>query len=1130
MPKAPPIISSNHLVAPTNEPTLVRLVDALQQHASDAHALLLATFDIVCQSLDGVGGCIFLATPQLELAYHHHLPTQLLGHLHATLPNQVADPVTWAQNTFAQFDLTCAALPLVAQERVLGIFTILGVTAETPTWFKHAGDWIGNALDHAQHDTARDTSAAWVREFLEQAPDAMFESDLNGRVCFVNAALCTLLEYTRAEMLEKHVTDFLVSQDAFYNEMREKLHKTGSLVNVLTDLRAKSGAIKAIFFSSRMRRDSQGNPCGFQTIIRDVTNQEPLISILNRRNVELNALNNIAAILSRPFELASTLTQVCKQIATITGMETVAVFLNDPQREFLNLIAHQGVSPEFLVHVQRLGLDDPFTRRVAVEGQIIAIDDVMLFQGEGFAGPRALGYHAGIGVPVRQHGEPIGTIFVGSKVSNHYQPADVNLLINVGNQIGVALDNADLYLQMQKRLRELDGLARLSANLVSSLDQHTIAEHTIECLRALFDTDLCNVRISENGVLRLYAAFTRTSGLHLAEQIPLDDEMRAGLLHRHPFVVNDTLAPKSVAHPAHAEFATRELRALLVAPFFAHNHFAGALGLLCLQPHNWQPGEIELAQTIANQVGLAIEKADLYAQTQDRVRELEGLAQLSTACSRNLDLATILDSTLHWTKTLLHADIADVRRIQDKHVELFTRQTSPAIFTSPGPIRLNELWVVFVEKRAPLVIEQVKDNPQIPSFARDLFLNNGIAAILAVPLIAQDQVIGVLGVIQHAPRRWSQHEIDLLYTIANQTTNAIYNAQLFQQVVEEQGQSKAILESCLNGLYVTDRDGRIINFNPAATQMTGWRHEDALNTEWQTIFADANGLDTESLIGKVVTTRQPVYPIAGRMIRQRFGAVIPILEAAAPLLDENGNVTRIIGTFWDLSRERQAELERAELLELFMHELRTPLTALGSAAELLEKEHLKKDLRAKLLKILKSESTRVRKFSHDFIQKQNAFAPLTPVDLNAVALMPIIYAITQRFQMDSHSHQFQVNASHPSPIALADHERVEHILGNLIENAVNYSPDQSLITISVTAGDENIEIAVQDQGKGIPLEEQELVFQRYYRAKNSSGRVPGYGLGLAMVRKMVAEMQGTVWVESRPGQGATFRFTLKRQV
>ncbi|MBI5303051.1 MAG: PAS domain S-box protein [Chloroflexi bacterium] len=950
---------------PAEACALVRLLDALQLHASDRDALLRAAFERVCQAFNGAGGCALIHPSPLRLAYHSNLPPALVAHLQNALPAEEVDSVAFAQNAFAAHNVACDILPLTARDRIVGVLCIT-TASHSPAcgdvWRARAGAWIGDALARAHEQTLPRQSIEWYREFVEHSPDAIWESDAQGQLVFVNDATCELLGYTRAEMLAKCVKEFEQDPLTYRDAVRRELRDKGMLVNKLAHLRTKNGLIKTFRFTTRQVSDQQGNPIRFQTIMRDVSDQEELAHSLQLSNQALAALNGIANIFSRPSELSHALTLVCEQIASITGMETVAIHLIDPTRSFLDMAAQHGLSDTLLPQVQRLGLDDPITRSIALEGRVIAERDVMTFVGTGFAGPRSEGYHAGICAPIRRRGESAGVLFVGSRLVTGYRQSDVDLLTNVANQIGVALENADLYLQMQ-----------------------------------------------------------------------------------------------------------------------------------------------------------------------NRVRELEGLAQLSTACVSTLDPDSLYRLVVDSTLELLAADVAEIRLVENTHLARVAIRLRDGEPRSHAPISLAGLEAL-VNSHKPLIINDRDNDPHTTPEIRDALALSDWRAMLAVPLYTHDRLIGTLAVLRALPHPWSRKETDLLRTVANQVVNAIYNAQLFQKVLAEQRQTKAIFDSGLNGLYVTNARGYLTMFNDAAEHLTGWRRDEAIGQPWEKIFANADDSPDKSLVHQVIAARKNVYPRAGRTIQRRDGTRMPVLEAAAPLFDDKGSVLGIVGALWDLSREKQAELERANLMEVFAHQLSTPLTTLVNAAEMLERPSLKPAQRAVLLGILKNEGARLQTFARQFLGKKGAFASSAPVNLQALSLLPLVESAVQRYRTDNRQHRLRIKTTRPLPLVLADPERVEHVLANLLDNAVNYSPEGTPITIALRASDAHVEVAVTDQGIGIPLDEQELIFQRFYRVRQPTGeRVHGHGLGLAIVREMVTEMQGTVWVESRVGNGATFRFTLRRQ-
>ena len=401
-------------------------------------------------------------------------------------------------------------LPLTARGRAVGVL-LVGVSAGkvleplSVDLLMSIGEQVGMAIENARLHSALAESEAWRRAFMENSLDGFWESDTDGRVLYANDSACKILGYRRDDLLKLRRSDFLVVDPTTYETRLAALLHTGFSKNQYREIRAKSGEIRVINNTTRVVRDPQGRVTRLQSIFRDVTDEQRSLEALKRRNQEQAALNAIANILSSPLEIAQSMDRVCEQIATIIGMETVTIHLMDKSGQCLNLVACRGMSDTLRQQVIQLGLDDPAARGVAVEGQSVAFNDVTAYTGVGFAGPRAEGYHAGIGVPILQRGRPVGSLFVGSQTQTHYEPSDIALLLNIGSQIGVALENVRLYTQMQQRVHELDGLAQLSAACAAQRDPQAISQLTIAWTQKLLSVNLCALRLVEKDQLRLGA-------------------------------------------------------------------------------------------------------------------------------------------------------------------------------------------------------------------------------------------------------------------------------------------------------------------------------------------------------------------------------------------------------------------------------------------------------------------------------------------------------------------------------------------------------------------------------------------------------------------------------------------------
>ncbi|MBI4789376.1 MAG: GAF domain-containing protein [Chloroflexi bacterium] len=693
--------------------------------------------------------------------------------------------------------------------------------------------------------------------------------------------------------------------------------------------------------------------------------QERSIATLDRRNLELRTLNAIGNILSHPLEIVRALYQVCEQITPITGMESAAILLADENQERLVLTAYHSVEAELLSEAYQVGLDDPMARAIAVEGQVFAADDVMMDQVPSFAGPRRAGYHAGIGVPIKLRGKPIGAMFVGSKTLMRYEKADVDLMVNIGERIGMALENHNLYADLRRRVSELDGLAQLSAAGTSSLDPQAISQIAVEWTKKLLESDLCSIRLLDDGRLRLGAVLGQSEGLP-----PLE-----------------------------------------------------------------------------------------------------------------------------------HLNRGDV---------------SESILSA----------------RAPVIVTDVAQDSRIEPNLRDYMVANRVHTVLAAPLPTPAGRIGFITVSHSHPHAWQQHEIDLLQTIANQTANAIHNAQLFQTVLGEQRKVQAIFDSGISGLFATDADGRIVMFNRAAERITGWTAFEIHGKKWADVFVDATDPQpVKPLINEALLRKQTIYVADGRKLQTRDGRVIPVAKAVAPLMDENGIVTGAVGAFWDLTREKAAEQTRENFLEMVAHQMRNPLTVLGSALELLDGARLTKKRRQEMYELVKSQAERLKKFSQQFLDLEKALHSGRPVECKSVSVTDLVHKLVGEFAALHRHHDFSVECPQPAPLVYADPDRVDNVLRNLLDNAVTYSDAGTHILISISAqeSDNTVDIAVQDEGIGIPFAEQGRIFDAFYRATSPEGRhTYGHGFGLYVARQMARQMGGDIQFTSREHEGSTFHFILRR--
>src|SRR5689334_15414967 len=228
-------------------------------------------------------------------------------------------------------------------------------------------------------------------------------------------------------------------------------------------------------------------------------------------------------------------------------------------------------------------------------------------------------------------------------------------------------------------------------------------------------------------------------------------------------------------------------------------------------------------------------------------------------------------------------------------------------------------------------------------------------------------------------------------------------------------------------------------------------------------------------------------------------------------------------TFRDVTRERRLDEMRAELIATVSHELRTPLAAVYGAARTLQRTPTADDrMREQLIGIIGNQAERLGRIVDDILTASRTAAAESntarsePFDTVAVAEAVVHDAAART------GRPITLEAD-DRPRATGSPEDLRRVLDNLVDNAVKYTPDKAPIEVRVANGGETVRIAVVDHGPGIPRNEQERVFERFYRLDpDMASGVGGTGLGLYIAKQLVERMGGRLVVTSEPGHGAAF--------
>jgi two-component system phosphate regulon sensor histidine kinase PhoR len=252
----------------------------------------------------------------------------------------------------------------------------------------------------------------------------------------------------------------------------------------------------------------------------------------------------------------------------------------------------------------------------------------------------------------------------------------------------------------------------------------------------------------------------------------------------------------------------------------------------------------------------------------------------------------------------------------------------------------------------------------------------------------------------------------------------------------------------------------------------------------------------------------------------------------SPLL-ENTEIRGVVAVFHDISDLKRLEQVRRDFVANVSHELRTPVTVIRGYTEILLSEGGDTDSERarRFLEIINNHSERLATLIGDLLALSELESGDLTLELAPFKIQNAVRRSWKLLEQQAHGKGITVDWQEIEdlPPVMADSGRIEQVLINLLDNAIKYTPEGGAISVSASDSGETLTINVSDTGIGIPPPDQPRIFERFYRVnKSRGGDVPGTGLGLSIVKHIVQLHGGAVSVDSIPGRGSTFAFTLKK--
>lgn len=561
------------------------------------------------------------------------------------------------------------------------------------------------------------------------------------------------------------------------------------------------------------------------------------------------------------------------------------------------------------------------------------------------------------------------------------------------------------------------------------------------------------------------------------------------------------------------------------APILAREQLVGVITLVHPQPGFFNDDHLTLVKAIADQAGIAVLNARLYAESQRQARVMTALAESSAAIKESLKLDDVLRRILDQISQALRVEVVSLALIDLGTGELVYRASTGAQNQSVIGIRLAmgqgvAGWVA--KEGRGVIIPVAREDPRF-SPGNDEILGFETKAIACAPIRSQDQVIGVLEALNPVDKVFDPEALLLLTGVGSFAGTAIRHAQLFEQLEAAHQRYRELFEDSIDPILITDWQGVIMEANrPAEIIISSDRKtlREKNIEQLQVLNLAKTGKNFEKLTtGKTVSYESNLYTEGG-------------LEIPVQVYAREVHIDGISHLQWilrDITERKNLDNLRNDLISMIYHDLRSPLANVVSSLDVLE-SMISTDAdptQKSLLEIAIRSTERIQRLTNSLldIRRLEAGQPLgsrqatSPTSLTSDAVDNVMLIV------DNKNQDVSVMVEDDLPDVWVDVDMIRRVFANLLENAVKYTPPGSKIYVGARKDGDRVLMWVQDTGPGIPPSEQERIFDKFTRL-HGHGAPKGLGLGLAFCRLAVEAHGGRIWVESGPESGACFKFLL----
>ncbi len=748
--------------------------------------------------------------------------------------------------------------------------------------------------------------------------------------------------------------------------------------------------------------------------------------------------------------------------------------------------------------------------------------------------------------------------------------AAIEALETFAGQAAIAIENRRLFELERRRAEAAETLLQVGQAISSSLEPRRILQTVVDEAARLF-------QVERSAVLLFDAEreYGRIAAEHVGQgqepapvfRVPLtSDAVLSRVIEQKSVVFIEDVTAEQQTRELGGLWKVRQPRSVLVVPLIARDEVTGVLMLESLaECRRFSQEEIQQCQLIANMAATAIENARLYDEVwafsrqlelrvEERTRELrrerdrvQALYRIARELSSSLDLHRVMHQALKLLQEAVGATEGLILLVDERSPYLVIRAAIGRPVPIPREGQVTQLrrdqglagWVI-TQRKPTIVPDTTRDERWVMLEGTP----NPPRSALAVPLLAGEDALGALFLFHDQLNYFQEEHLTLVTAAASQVASAINNATLYRLITEqaerlgamlrqqreEASRNEAILRSIADGVLVNDIHGRVILMNTAAERILDARASSALGQDVRNFFAAAEEEGRQRAILAVNAMLEAGEPPQVVQTQLEIGGRI-ISTNIAPVLTERGELLGLVTVLRDITREVEADRAKSEFVSTVSHELRTPMTSIKGYTDLLVMGAVGElnETQQRFLKIIQQNADRLTSLINDLLDISRIETGRIELNMMPVDMGELIRSVAASMagQAAQHGLTMNVHVDEDLPLIMADQDRLTQVLVNLVGNAILYTDPGGRVDIRAYSVESAIVVEVADTGIGIRPEDLNKIFDRFYRGESERvQQCQGTGLGLAIVKSFVEMHGGRIWVESEPGKGSTFTFTL----